>query len=365
MLYLDHMAGRDRRQHHRLSFAQKGTFRWCGRTLEGLLSDVSVTGGFMKADEAPPIGARLTFTFEPNDENQEQKRVEFQGEVTRSQPSDNAVPGGEPAGFAVRWIQARTYGSSRFLRQFLKSMFGLDMLVYKRKTGHVAWTPAPRGMVAETAAPPPVEGRRPDRSIAVVSTHMSRSEPRAPTHLEDRLTPPPLPPEALPEWAKRPVAPSAQAPIFEGTFTNLNEGDKTPAVMPASVRQAAARMQGNVIQLVPQVGMERRCAERKETDARVHFRLNATTLTGEVHEVSETGLWIVTEERRLPRVGDLLACRYPIAELGDHDVRLVGKVVRQGTDRRAGFAIELVRIDDRGVPGAFRAHIERLQSVAE
>ncbi|MFT7625470.1 MAG: hypothetical protein ACI9WU_004661 [Myxococcota bacterium] len=353
------MAGRDRRRHERRSFAQRGTFRWCGRTLEGELQNVSVTGGFLQAEDAPPIGARLTFTFEPNDVNQKQKRVEFQGEVTRSEGETEAT------GFAVRWIQARTYGTGRFLRGFLKSMFQLDMLVYERKTGHVAWTPAPRGSAIDAAVPrPPVDTRGPERAIAVVTSHMARSTPRPPVHMEDRLTPPPLPADALPRWARDPVAPSAMqaSPVFEPDFSSLTD-ELTPTVNARMPRLVPSG--NNVIQLVPQVGQERRTAERKETDARVHFRLNATTLSGEVHEISETGLWIVTDERRLPRVGDLLACRYPISELGNHDVRLVGKVVRQSADERSGFAIELVRVDDRGVPGAFRSHVDRLGPAVE
>ncbi len=243
------------------------------------------------------------------------------------------------------------------MRQFLRGLFGIDMLVYRRKTGHVAWTPAPRGASGARAIPkrPHAEAteeaveRPPERSIAVVTVHMGGGH--QPVHLEDRLLPRDPTPEELPDWALQPLAPTSHE-LFEGAF---EPPEDTPPMLPELDEPA-----DNVIRLVPKVGQERRGCNRHDIETRVHFRLNATTLAGTVVDISETGMRITTDERRMPRIGDLLACRYPIAELADHHVRLVGKVVRQDGEDRPGFAIALLRIDDRGMPGAFEAHIGRL-----
>jgi len=94
-------------------------------------------------------------------------------------------------------------------------------------------------------------------------------------------------------------------------------------------------------------------------DASVSFKHEGTMLKGRVTDINHQGVWVASGERRLPRIGDILAFRYPVDSTG-FQVRLVGQVIRTSVDRSAGFAMELVRVDERGQLGAFQLHLSQL-----
>ena len=105
---------------------------------------------------------------------------------------------------------------------------------------------------------------------------------------------------------------------------------------------------------------ERRSAPRVACGTDVTLYASRTPLAGRVRDISLRGMWIETAEQ-LPRVGDVVTCRYPMpTPQGPGWVRLVGVVVRAQGGRDRGLAVEIVRRDDLGNPGGFEAHLRDL-----
>jgi len=107
----------DRRRHPRTPHLRKATFRWWGREVTGATTDLSAGGAFVTAAEVPDVGTRVTIWF---DAAPGAPRIELRARVVRSVPRGF----GDEMGFALRWLQARTYGTAAQLRAFLADTFG-------------------------------------------------------------------------------------------------------------------------------------------------------------------------------------------------------------------------------------------------
>lgn len=123
------------------------------------------------------------------------------------------------------------------------------------------------------------------------------------------------------------------------------------ALRAASLRSDLARLEDVRPPLGPKAegtGHERRVAERTPLGIELLFYVNQIPLHGRVRDVSLRGLWVHASER-MPHIGDLVTCRYPLP--GDAGpARLVGIVVRVEAGRNPGFGVEILRIDHLG-PG--------------
>ena len=104
---------------------------------------------------------------------------------------------------------------------------------------------------------------------------------------------------------------------------------------------------------------EKRRRGRVPIDKTVTFRLGSLAMDGVVEDISLNGFW-ANVGTRTPKVGELVSCRYPLPiDSRIHEARLVGRVVRVGHD---GFAVQLVRVDERGEPGTFKDHVAALSA---
>ncbi len=318
--------------------------------VSGLVSDVSAGGAWINCWDAPPHGEWVTFTVRPD---VTADAVEFQGQVVRALPDGN---GTSIPGFGVRWVQARSSGSRAELRRFLSRLFGIDTLVWRRGEGLCAWTPGESLSLAETQqmAEKPVEGVRvttgghPRRTATVASTYRTDSE----VGMRFRY-------DGTPAGEGEPLQRDySYEPAGTGGYGST---PCTPPPIPEDARGCVSKDErgADVIHLVPTVGAERRDMVRLLADASVSFKHEGTMLKGRVTDINHQGVWVASGERRLPRIGDILAFRYPVDSTG-FQVRLVGQVIRTSVDRSAGFAMELVRVDERGQLGAFQLHLSQL-----
>ena len=100
---------------------------------------------------------------------------------------------------------------------------------------------------------------------------------------------------------------------------------------------------------------ERRRRPRVLSAGSVLFQLDGeSTVAGTIRDINMSGMWVDTSEVP-PRVGELVSCRYPLPD--EITARLVGKVVRAEAGASTGFAVQLIRVDDRERPGAFERHL--------
>ncbi len=315
--------------------------------MSGLVSDVSAGGAWIYCWNTPPEGERVTFTVRPD---ARAEPVEFHGQVVRAMPDGDGV---SIPGFAVRWTQARSSGSRSFVRRFLSRLFGIDTLVWRRGDGHAAWSPGVSPAEAALQQDPsvlPGPVGAPKRETTVASSYRTDEE----SSMRFRYQPPPVSPGEMPQWA---------TPLpTDGGHGSL---PCTPPPIPEDARRddAPERQEtegADIIHLVPNIGAERRDMVRMGADAGVHLRVGETMLFGRVTDINHQGAWIATGERRLPRIGDIMAFIYPLAPWSDHDIRLVGQVTRTSLGTSSGFAVELVQVDERGQPGAFERHLNLL-----
>lgn len=111
--------------------------------------------------------------------------------------------------------------------------------------------------------------------------------------------------------------------------------------------------------------VEHRVTHRYDSGAQVTFYVNRLPMNGVVRDISLRGLW-VEGNGGIPRIGDVVTCRYPLPDQdGLRWARLVGVVVRAKAGDDQGFAVEIIRIDNLGAEGAFEKHIDDLDACSQ
>jgi len=127
----------------------------------------------------------------------------------------------------------------------------------------------------------------------------------------------------------------------------------------AQVRDDLSKLD-RIVAPVAEKPLDRRSAPRFQTSTEVTVYVNRLPLNGRVRNISLRGLW-VEAEGFLPRVGDVVTTRYPIEHKGeDRWVRLVGVVIRTRPAPDSGFGLEIIRVDNLGVPALFEDYIDHL-----